>query len=95
MVQMDIDPDLKKRSRNYHKRPMISDKLNELDAYHMKELREVVTALGKAITEANDVKSNERYTKVSEMAEAVFKGHSAQERPDGIHRHSRRGGTNC
>ena len=73
MVQMDIDPDLKKKIEELSQKADDIDKLNELDAYHMKELREVVTALGKAITEANDVKSNERYTKVSEMAEAVLK----------------------
>ena len=73
MVQMDIDPDLITKIEELSQKVDDIGKLNELDAYHMKELREVVTAMGKAITEVNDVKSNERYTKVSEMAEAVLK----------------------
>lgn len=70
---IDIDPDLVGRIDGLIGKVDGISKLEDLDAYYMEELQKTVQSMKKAITEINAMKSNERYGKVSLIAEDVFR----------------------
>lgn len=69
---MEIDPDLVERIEAIAKKAEGVEKLDNLDVYHMEELKKVVLSMKKAITEANTLKSNKRSGQLSILAEGVF-----------------------
>lgn len=70
---VDIDPDMAARIQELEKRTRDMKKMEELDAYTLEELQKTVTAMRKALTEINDMKSNARYREASLIAEDVFR----------------------
>lgn len=71
-LYMEIDPDLVSRIEAIVEKAKGMDKLDNLDAYHMEELKKVVVSMKKAITEANTLKSNKRSGQLSILAERIF-----------------------
>nr|WP_294022294.1 hypothetical protein [uncultured Lachnoclostridium sp.] len=71
-LYMEIDPDLVSRIEAIAEKAKGMDKLDNLDAYHMEELKKVVVSMKKAITEANTLKSNKRSGQLSILAERIF-----------------------
>lgn len=71
-LYMEIDPDLVSRIEAIAEKAKGMDKLDNLDAYHMEELKKVVVSMKKAITEANNLKSNKRSGQLSILAERIF-----------------------
>ena len=69
---MEIDPDLVERIEAIAKKAEGVEKLDNLDVYHMEELKKVVLSMKKAITEANTLKSNKRSGQLSILAEGIF-----------------------
>lgn len=69
---VEIDPDLVGRIEAIAKKTEGLEKLDNLDVYHMEELKKVVLSMKKAITEANTLKSNKRSGQLSILAEGVF-----------------------
>lgn len=70
---IDIDPDLAVRMEELVNKTRGIDKLDNLDAYSLEELKKVVVSMKKAITEANSLKSNKKSGQLSILAEGVFK----------------------
>lgn len=70
---MDIDPDLAVRIEELVNKTKGIDKLDNLDAYTLEELKKVVVSMKKAITEANSLKSNRKSGQLSILAEGVFR----------------------
>lgn len=70
---IDIDPDLAVRMEELVNKTKGIDKLDNLDAYTLEELKKVVVSMKKAITEANSLKSNRKSGQLSILAEGVFK----------------------
>ena len=71
-LYMEIDPDLVSRIEAIAEKAKGMDKLDNLDVYHMEELKKVVVSMKKAITEANTLKSNKRSGQLSILAERIF-----------------------
>lgn len=71
-IYMEIDPDLAERIDAIAKKAEGVEKLDNLDVYHMEELKKVVLSMKKAITEANTLKSNKRSGQLSILANGVF-----------------------
>lgn len=71
-LYMEIDPDLVSRIEAIAEKAKGVDKLDNLDVYHMEELKKVVVSMKKAITEANTLKSNKRSGQLSILAERIF-----------------------
>lgn len=71
-VYVEIDPDLVGRIEAIAKKVEGLEKLDNLDVYHMEELKKVVLSMKKTITEANTLKSNKRSGQLSILAEGVF-----------------------
>lgn len=69
---VEIDPDLVERIEAIAKKAEGVEKLDNLDAYQMEELKKVVLSMKKAITEANTLKSNKRSGQLSILAEGIF-----------------------
>ena len=72
-MTMDIDPDIAQRIQELIKKTKGIDKLDNLDAYSMGELKKTVMAMKKAITEVNDLKSNKKSGELSILADGVFR----------------------
>jgi hypothetical protein len=72
-MTMDIDPDIAQRIQELIEKTKGIDKLDNLDAYSMGELKKTVMAMKKAITEANDLKSNKKSGELSILADGVFR----------------------
>ncbi len=70
---MDIDPDIAQRIQELIEKTKGIDKLDNLDAYSMGELKKTVMAMKKAITEVNDLKSNKKSGELSILADGVFR----------------------
>lgn len=70
---IDIDPDLAVRIEELVNKTKGIDKLDNLDAYTLEELKKVVVSMKKAITEANSLKSNRKSGQLSILAEGVFR----------------------
>ncbi|MBT9825478.1 hypothetical protein GPL19_05870 [Enterocloster bolteae] len=70
---IDIDPDLAVRMEDLVNKTKGIDKLDNLDAYTLEELKKVVVSMKKAITEANSLKSNRKSGQLSILAEGVFR----------------------
>lgn len=70
---IDIDPDLAVRMEELVNKTKGIDKLDNLDAYTLEELKKVVVSMKKAITEANSLKSNRKSGQLSILAEGVFR----------------------
>lgn len=70
---MEIDPDLIDRIKGITEKAKGLDKLDNLDAYSMEELKKTVLSMKKAITEANSLLSNKKSGELSILAEGVFK----------------------
>lgn len=70
---MEIDPDLIDRITSITEKAKGIDKLDNLDAYSMEELKKTVISMKKAITEANSLLSNKKSGELSILAEGVFK----------------------
>lgn len=80
---IEIDPDLAVRIEGLVNKTEGIDKLDNLDAYHMEELKKVVLSMKKAITEANTLKSNKRSGQLSILADRIFKGmEDSRNRPE-------------
>lgn len=80
---IEIDPDLAVRIEGLVNKTEGIDKLDNLDAYHMEELKKVVLSMKKAITEANTLKSNKHSGQLSLLAERIFKGmEDSRNRPE-------------
>lgn len=71
-IYMEIDPDLVGRIEAIAKKAEGVEKLDNLNVYHMEELKKAVLSMKKAITEANTLKSNKRSGQLSILAEGVF-----------------------
>lgn len=69
---IDIDPDLAVRIEELVNKTKGIDKLDNLDAYTLEELKKVVVSMKKAITEADSLKSNRKSGQLSILAEGVF-----------------------
>lgn len=69
---MEIDPDLAVRIEELVNKTDGIDKLDNLDAYTMEDLKKVVLSMKKAIIESNSLKSNKKSGEVSILAEGVF-----------------------
>jgi len=72
-MTMDIDPDIAQRIQELIEKTKGIDKLDNLDAYSMGELKKTVMAMKKAITEVNDLKSNKKSGELSILADGVFR----------------------
>ena len=72
-MTMDIDPDIAQRIQELIEKTKGIDKLDNLDAYGMGELKKTVMAMKKAITEVNDLKSNKKSGELSILADGVFR----------------------
>lgn len=72
-MTMDIDPDIAQRIQELIEKTKGIDKLDNLDAYSMGELKKTVMAMKKAITEVNDLKSNKKSRELSILADGVFR----------------------
>lgn len=72
-MTMDIDPDIAQRIQELIEKTNGIDKLDNLDAYSMGELKKTVMAMKKAITEVNDLKSNKKSGELSILADGVFR----------------------
>ena len=72
-MTMDIDPDITQRIQELIEKTKGIDKLDNLDAYSMGELKKTVMAMKKAITEVNDLKSNKKSGELSILADGVFR----------------------
>lgn len=72
-MTMDIDPDIALRIQGLIEKTKGIDKLDNLDAYSMGELKKTVMAMKKAITEVNDLKSNKKSGELSILADGVFR----------------------
>ena len=72
-MTMDIDPDIAQRIQELIEKTKGIDKLDNLDAYSMGELKKAVMAMKKAITEVNDLKSNKKSGELSILADGVFR----------------------
>lgn len=72
-LYMEIDPDLVYRVMDIMKKTKGIDKLDNLDAYTMGELKKTVLSMKKAITEANSLLSNKKSGELNVLAEGVFK----------------------
>lgn len=69
---IEIDPDLAVRIEELVNKTDGIDKLDNLDAYTMEDLKKVVLSMKKAIIESNSLKSNKKSGEVSILAEGVF-----------------------
>lgn len=69
---IDIDPDLAVRIEELVRKTKGIDKLDNLDAYTMEELKKVVLSMKKAIIESNSLKSNKKSGELSTLADGVF-----------------------
>lgn len=72
-MTMDIDPDIAQRIQELIEKTKGIDKLDNLDAYSMGELKKTVMTMKKAITEVNDLKSNKKSGELSILADGVFR----------------------
>lgn len=72
-MTMDIDPDIAQRIQELIEKTKGIDKLDNLDAYSMGELKKTVMAMKKAITEVNNLKSNKKSGELSILADGVFR----------------------
>ena len=72
-MTMDIDPDIAQRIQELIEKTKGIDKLDNLDAYSMGELKKTVMAMKKAITEVNDLKSNKKSGELNILADGVFR----------------------
>lgn len=72
-MTMDIDPDIAQRIQELIEKTKGINKLDNLDAYSMGELKKTVMAMKKAITEVNDLKSNKKSGELSILADGVFR----------------------
>lgn len=73
VLYVDADPDLPDRIKELTLKVRDVEKLEDLDAYSMEELKKTVIAMKKALTEINEMKSNSRYRQASLLAEEVFR----------------------
>ena len=71
-VYMEIDPDMLARIEDITQKVEGIDKLDNLDAYTLEEIKKVVISMKKAITEVNSVKSNKKYGNLSMLADDMF-----------------------
>lgn len=69
---IEIDPDLAVRIEELVNKTDGIDKLDNLDAYTMEDLKKVILSMKKAIIESNSLKSNKKSGEVSILAEGVF-----------------------
>ena len=69
---IEIDPDLAVRIEELVNKTDGIDKLDNLDAYTMEDLKKVVLSMKKAIIESNSLKSNKKSGEVSILADGVF-----------------------
>ena len=69
---VEIDPDLAVRIEGLVNKTDGIDKLDNLDAYNMEDLKKVVLSMKKAIIESNSLKGNKKSGEVSILAEGIF-----------------------
>lgn len=69
---IEIDPDLAVRIEGLVNKTDRIDKLDNLDAYAMEDLKKVVLSMKKAIIESNSLKGNKKSGEVSILAEGIF-----------------------
>lgn len=69
---IEIDPDLAVRIEGLVNKTARIDKLDNLDAYAMEDLKKVVLSMKKAIIESNSLKGNKKSGEVSILAEGIF-----------------------
>ena len=69
---VEIDPDLAVRIEGLVNKTDGIDKLDNLDAYTMEDLKKVVLSMKKAIIESNSLKGNKKSGEVSILAEGIF-----------------------
>ena len=69
---MELDPDLDAKLADLIEKTEDIKKLDDLDAYSMADLRDVVKAMKSAISNVNKLKCNQYYENVSDLGEAVL-----------------------
>lgn len=77
-VIMDVDPDMAQRINDLVKKVRDIEKLDDLDAYNMGELKKVVLSMKKMVQSINDLKSNQRTEKLNVLAEGIVQDLSAR-----------------
>lgn len=72
VLYMDVDPNMAEKIMEIKAKVDGVQRLDDLDAKDLKELRDVVTSMKKTIMEINDMKSNKKYSYISQFSESVF-----------------------
>ena len=69
---VEVDPDMVSKLKDLIQKTKDIDKLDDLDVYTMRELKETVYSMKKMIMEVNSLKSNQKSREVSQLAEGIF-----------------------
>lgn len=72
-ITMDIDPDMAARIQELVNKTKDIDKLDNLNAHDMEELKNAIRAMKKAVTQVNDLRSNKKSGELSKLADGIFK----------------------